>query len=177
MWYSVINPSGYWTSGTLCALVNSRNTLYNVTGVKIHIMPVDLPQGVSISRAEINLTIRAVSTGVLCFNLAKSKSMLKMCFSKHCHDVTGFSLWIGTYFISCVVQQRGRIKDLLSLVGYDDSCLAAIRHVKSIIRMIQLRPNARSHSVLLYLFQKFGDWFLWRKQSLYAIVSLYAEFK
>ena len=35
------------------------------------------------------------------------------------------------------------------MVGYDDSCLAAIRHVKSIIRVVQPRPNIRSHSVLL----------------------------
>ena len=62
--------------------------------------------------------------------LAESRSVLKLSFSKHCHEVTGFLLWIGTYCISCVVQQRSRIKDLFSLVGYDDSCLAAISHVK-----------------------------------------------
>ena len=67
-----INPCGYWTSGTLSALVSNRNTLYNVMGVKRHIMPVDLPQSVSISGAEINLTFRAVSTGVLCCNWLKA---------------------------------------------------------------------------------------------------------
>ena len=119
-------------------------------GVKRHIMPVDLPQSVSISGAEINLTVWAVSPGDLCCNLAESMSALKMCiFSKHCHEVTAFLLWIGTYCISCVVEQRSRVKDLSSLVGYDDSCLAAIRHVKSIIRVVQPRPNIRSHSVLL----------------------------
>ena len=122
-------------------------------GVKRHIMPVDLPQSVSISGAEINPSFRAVSICVLCCNLAESKSVLKVCFSKHCHDVTEFLLWIGTYCISCVVQQRSRIKDLFSLVGYDDSCLAAIRHVKSIIHVIQPRPNIGSHSVLLLWFQ------------------------
>ena len=35
-------------------------------GVKRHIMPVDLSQSVSISGDEINLTVGAVSTGVLC---------------------------------------------------------------------------------------------------------------
>ena len=30
-----------------------------------------------------------------------------------------------------MAQQRNRIKDLFSLVRYDDSCLAVIRHVKS----------------------------------------------
>ena len=67
--------------------------------------------------------------------------MLKMCISKHCHEVTGFLLWTGTYGISCVVQQRSRVKDIFSMVGYDDSCLAAIRHVKSIIRVVQPRPD------------------------------------
>ena len=38
----------------------------------------------------INLTVCAVNIGVLCWNLAESKSVLKMCISKHCHEVTGF---------------------------------------------------------------------------------------
>ena len=36
---------------------------------------------------------------VLCGNLAESKSVLKMCFSKHCREVTGFLLWTGTYCV------------------------------------------------------------------------------
>ena len=53
-------------------------------------MPVDLPESESISGAEIKLTVGAVSNGVLCCNLAESKSVLKMCISKYCHEVTGF---------------------------------------------------------------------------------------
>ena len=34
MCYSVINPCGYWTSGTSSTLVSYRDTLYNVMGVK-----------------------------------------------------------------------------------------------------------------------------------------------
>ena len=40
------------------------------------------------------------------------------------------------------------VKDLSSLVRYDDSCLAAIRHVQSIIPVVRPCPNKRSHSVL-----------------------------
>ena len=66
-------PCGYWTSGTLLALASNGNTLYNVMGVKRHIMPVDLPESESISGiTEINLTVCAVSNGVLCCNLAES---------------------------------------------------------------------------------------------------------
>ena len=63
MCYSVINPCarGYWTSGTLSVLASNGNTLYNVMGVKRHIMPVDLPKSESISGAEINLIVCAVS--------------------------------------------------------------------------------------------------------------------
>ena len=89
MCYSVINPCGHCTSGNLSVLVSNRNTLYNVMGVKRHVMPVDLPQSVSVSGAKINLTVPAVSTGFLCCNLAESW-LLKMCSSKHCHEVTGF---------------------------------------------------------------------------------------
>ena len=67
----------------------------NVMGVKRHIMPVDLPESDSISGAEINLTVWAVSNSILCCNLAKSKSVLKVCISEHCHEVTGFLLRIG----------------------------------------------------------------------------------
>ena len=68
---------------------------------------------------------------------------------KHRHEMTGLLLWIGTYFISCVVQQTSRVKDLSSLARYDDSCLASIRHVQSIKR-VRPSPNIRSHSVLLH---------------------------
>ena len=51
---------------------------------------------------------------------------------KHCREMTLFLLWIGTYSISCVVQQTSGVKDLSSLVRYDESSLAAIRHVQSI---------------------------------------------
>ena len=71
---------------------------------------------------------------------------------KHCGEMTGLLLWIGTYCISCVVQQISRVKDLSSLVRYDNSCLAAIRHVQSIIRIVRPRPNIRSHSVLLFFY-------------------------
>ena len=48
-------------------------------------MPVDLPESESISGTEIKLTVCAVGSGVLCGNLVESKSVLKMCISKHCH--------------------------------------------------------------------------------------------
>ena len=90
-------------------------------GVKTHIMPVYLPESESICGAEINLTVCTVNIGVLCWNLAKSKSVFKMCFSKHCHEMTGFLSWIKPYCISCMVQRRSRVKDLSFTVGYDES--------------------------------------------------------
>ena len=84
-------------------------------------MPLDLPESETISEAEINLSVYAVSNGVLCCNLAESKSVLKMCISKHCHEATGFLSRIGTYYKSCVVHQRSRVEDLSFLVGYDES--------------------------------------------------------
>ena len=105
----------------LLVMTSNGNTLYNVMGVKRHVMPVDLPESESIIGAEINLTVCTVSNGVLSCNLAESKSVLKMRISKHCHEVTGFFSWIGTYCVSCVVQQKRRVKDLSFLVEYDDS--------------------------------------------------------
>ena len=42
---------------------------------------------------------------------------------KHCREMTLFLLWVGTYCLSCVVQQTSGVKDLSSLVRYDDSSL------------------------------------------------------
>ena len=50
-----------------------------------------------------------------------------------------------------MVQETSGVKDLSSLVRYDDSSLAAIRHVQSIIPVVPPRPNIRSHSVLFHL--------------------------
>ena len=58
----------------------------------------------------------------------------------HCDEMARFLLWIGTYCISCVLQQTSGVKDLSSLVRYDDSCVAAIRHVQSIIPVVRPRP-------------------------------------
>ena len=55
--------------------------------------------------------------------------------------MTRFLLWIGTYCTSCVVQQTSGVKDLSLLVRYDDGCLAAIRHVQSIIPVVQPRQK------------------------------------
>ena len=58
MCYSVINPCGYCTSGTLSALASNENTLCNVMGAKRHIIPIDLPESESISGIDINLTVK-----------------------------------------------------------------------------------------------------------------------
>ena len=76
---------------------------------------------------------------------------------KHCREMTLFLLWIGTYCLSCVVQQTSGVKDLSSLVRYDDSSLAAIRHVQSIIPAVRPRPNIRSHSVLFCVTESIHD--------------------
>ena len=117
-------------------------------GVKTH-LSVSLPQTVSISGAEINLTLRAVyhSCPMLQFG-SKHVGIEDVHIFKHCHEMTELLLWIRTYCISCVVQQTSGVKDLSSLVRYDDSSLAPIRHVHSIIPVAQPRPNIRSHSFL-----------------------------
>ena len=67
---------------------------------------------------------------------------------KHCREMTLFLLWIGTDCISCVVQQTSGVRDLSSLVRYDDSSLA----VQSNIPVVRPRPNIRSHSVLFSVY-------------------------
>ena len=86
---------------------------------------------------------------------------------KYCHEMTLFLLRIGTYCISWVVQQLSGVKDLSSLVRCDDSYLAAIRHVQSIIHLVRPRPNIRSHSVLFQMYMSLVEA---NKQSPFGII-------
>ena len=69
MCYSVINPCGYWTSGTLSAHPSNGNTLYDVVGVKRHIMPVDLPESESIRGITLISLKNVVAIQENCFKL------------------------------------------------------------------------------------------------------------
>ena len=108
-------------------------------------MPVDLPESESISGADINLTVCAVSNCVLCCNLAESKSVLKMCISKHCHEVTGFLSWITTYCLTCAVQQRSRVKDSSLLAR---KTIARKRRYSS-FEYCEMEPLKKKHLVQL----------------------------
>ena len=65
--------------------------------------------------------------------------------------MTLFLLWIGTYCLSCVVQQTSGVKDLSSLVRYDDSSLAAIRHVQSTLPLRTTTPKYTLPEHLVFL--------------------------
>ena len=76
---------------------------------------------------------------------------------KHCREMTLFLLWIGTYCISCVVQQTSGVKDFSSPVRYDDSSLAAIGHVQSIIPWYD---HAQIYAPTASCFILFYCWFI-----------------
>ena len=93
---------------------------------------------------------------------------------KDCHKKTLFLLWTGTYCISCVVRKTSAVKDLSSLVRYDGSSLAAVRHVQSIIPVVRPRPNIRFHSVLYTLLKRWCTPWSWRTLLLEPKASLLA---
>ena len=75
-------------------------------GVKTHVS-VNLPQSVSISGAEINLTLWAVTTSCPMLQFGSRHVCIEdVHIFEHCHEMTLFLLWIGTYCIGCVVQQH-----------------------------------------------------------------------
>ena len=114
-------------------------------GVKTH-LSVNLPQSVSISGAEIKLTLRPVTTYVLCWLQAFLHWRCTYFQTLSWNDTIFVVDWDILYKL-CGSANSG-VKDLSSLVRYDDSCLAAIRHVQSIIPVVRPCQNKRSHSVL-----------------------------
>ena len=103
--------------------------------VKTHIS-IDLPQSVSISGVVINLSLQARTTDDQCCNFTQSIYRENMCI---------FSS------LSCINEERSRLTHLSSLIKYNYRSLAGITKILPIIKVVQPRPNIRSHSVLLQL--------------------------
>ena len=124
-------------------------------GVKTH-LSVNLPQSVSISGAEINLTLRAVTTYVLCCNLAPSMSALKMCiFSNIVMKWQDYCCGLG-HTVSCVVQQTSRVNNLSSLVWCDDSCRVSSSLVAQTNRKLRIQKIGKIGNFVLQNRRKKG---------------------
>jgi hypothetical protein len=89
--------------------------LYNNTGINASS---DIPQKVRICGTEIHVKLHANIQGVI-NDKAKRKPYIESLIC-HTNENTGFLMWIGDYFISCIFQKTSIKNMSYSILAYDD---------------------------------------------------------
>ena len=87
---------------------------------------VTLPDSFTIFGTNINVHLNEVSHRELS-NLTESQISLKTLILRNPTGKTGFLVWISSYFIACVYQQNTKVKQLFSLLTYEDSHSPAMK--------------------------------------------------
>ena len=139
MCYSVINPCGYWTSGTLSVLVSNGNTLYNVMGVRRHA-----------SWSSWKWEYQWSSDKPYCLRCKQWCTMLQFGWEQICVEDVHFKTlswsdrifvtdWNILYKLCIVVQQRSRVKDFFFSCGiwWKLGEIRLVQSVKSIQSLVE----------------------------------------
>jgi len=87
-----------------------------------------LPDSVTIFGTRIHVHVN----GELRINLTDSNISLDTLTLRNHTGKTGFLMWISSYCIACVYQQNKKVKQLFSLVTYEESESPAMKHAKHI---------------------------------------------
>ena len=67
---------------------------------------------------------------MLSSSLNNTKNKLENLIFNNYNGNTGFLLWLSSYCITCIFQQRVRAKYIFSLLTYEDTCEPAIQQIK-----------------------------------------------
>ena len=150
--YSIISPCSYWNSNTLDAIIENGSQLNNTMQSKHCLTSVTLPDSVTIFGTNINVHINEVSHRELS-NLTESRISLETLILS---GPTGFLMWISSCCIVCVYQQNTKIKQLFSLLTYENSHSPAmkqvilIRGVDNLVEKIKIIQNKQECQTMEY---------------------------
>ena len=98
---------------------------------KYYLTSVTLPDSVIIFGTKINVHVNEVSHEELS-NFTESRISLETLILRNHTGKTGFLMWISSYCIACIYQQNTKVKQLFSLLTYEDSHSPAMKQTKSI---------------------------------------------
>ena len=150
--YSIISPCSYWNSNTLDAIIENGSQLNNTMQSKHCLTSVTLPDSVTIFGTNINVHINEVSHRELS-NLTESRISLETLILS---GPTGFLMWISSCCIVCVYQQNTKVKQLFSLLTYENSHSPAmkqvilIRGVDNLVEKINIIQNKQECQTMEY---------------------------
>ena len=100
---------------------------------------VTLPDSVTIFSTNINVHVNEVSHRELS-NLTESRTSLETLILRNHSGKTGYLMWILSYCITCIYQQNTKVKQLFSLLTYEDSHSPAIKqtiHIHSVDNLVE----------------------------------------
>ena len=110
-----------------------------------------LTDSFTIFGTNINVHVNEVSHRELS-NLTESRISLETLILRNPTGKTGFLMWISSYCIACIYQQNTKVKQLFSLLTYEDSHSPAMKqtiHIRGVdnlveeINIIQNRQECR----------------------------------
>ena len=129
--YSIISPCSYWNSNTLGAIIQNGSQLNKTMGSEHHLTSLKIPETVTIFGTNINVTLKEVYQGQLS-DLTESRISLETLILRNQSGKTGFLMWISSHCIACIYQQNTKVKQLFSLVTYEDRDAPVMKHIKHI---------------------------------------------
>ena len=100
---------------------------------------VTLPDSVTIFSTNINVQVNEVSHRELS-NLTESRTSLEALILRNHSGKTGYLMWILSYCITCIYQQKTKVKQLFSLLTYEDSHSPAIKqtiHIHGVDNLVE----------------------------------------
>ena len=150
--YSIISPCSYWNSNTLDAIIENGSQLNNTMHSKHCLISVTLTDSFTIFSTNINVHVNEVSHRELS-NLTESRISLETLILS---GPTGFLMWISSCCIVCVYQQNTKVKQLFSLLTYENSHSPAmkqvilIRGVDNLVEKINIIQNKQECQTMEY---------------------------
>ena len=100
---------------------------------------VTLPDSVTIFGTNINVHVNEVSHRELS-NLTESRISFETLILRNHTGKTGFLMWISSHCIACIYQQNMKVKQLFSLLTYEDSHSTAMKqniHILGVDNLVE----------------------------------------
>ena len=103
------------------------------------LISVTLTDSFTIFGTNINVHVNEVSHRELS-NLTESRISLETLILRNPTGKTGFLMWISSYCIACIYQQNTKVKQLFSLLTYEDSHSPAMKqtiHIHGVDNLVE----------------------------------------
>ena len=133
--FSAIQSPGYWNSDTLDTIIERGNAFERKMNTEKHLAINDLPSKVNICNVDVDITFNSKGEGVLTRKTTSSKQNLHELILNN-RNTTGFLLWVSTYYLSCIIQQKARGNTTFYTLAFENESMLCFHKVDDIGSLI-----------------------------------------